>query len=66
VGDLRRLVRPTGGPLPGYGRNQGNEWPSGVYFKNGTYGTNVALLIPRNEDNNPQYSDGGCNQGNTP
>jgi hypothetical protein len=62
-GDLRKLVRPTPN---GYGRDQATEWPTGVYFKNGTYGTNVALMIPRNEDNNPQYSDGGCNGGNTP
>jgi starch-binding outer membrane protein, SusD/RagB family len=66
VGDLRRLVRPTGGTLPGYGRDQATEWPTGTYFKNGQYGTQVALLVPRNEDNNPQYSDGGCNQGLTP
>jgi hypothetical protein len=66
VGDLRRLVRPTGGTLPGYGRDQATEWPTGVYFKNGTYGNQVALLVPRNEDNNPQYTDAGCNQGLTP
>jgi starch-binding outer membrane protein, SusD/RagB family len=66
VGDLRRLVRPTGGMTPGYGRDPTTEWPTGTYFKGGSYGTNVALLIPRDEDNNPQYSDAGCNQGNTP
>jgi hypothetical protein len=65
-GDLRRLVRPTGGITPGYGRGQATEWPTGTYFKNGSYGTNVALLIPTNEDANPQYSDAGCNEGNTP
>jgi hypothetical protein len=65
-GDLRRLVRPLNGALPGYGRDQANEWPTGTYFKNGQYGNQVALLVPRNEDNNPQYSDAGCNQGLTP
>jgi starch-binding outer membrane protein, SusD/RagB family len=62
-GDLRRLVRPTGGTLPGYGLAQNTVWPTGAYFKNGTYGNQVALLIPRGEDNNPQYSDAGCNGG---
>ena len=66
VGDLRRLVRPTSGPLPGYGRDQATEWPTGTYFKNGTYGSQVALLVPRNEDNNPSYNDAGCNGGLTP
>jgi hypothetical protein len=66
IGDLRRLVRPTGGPLPGYGRDQATEWPTGIYFKNGSYGTNVALLVPRNEDNNPLYTDARCNGGSTP
>jgi starch-binding outer membrane protein, SusD/RagB family len=62
-GDLRKLVR----ALPnGYGRDQATVWPTGTYFKNGTYGSNVALLIPRNEDNNPQYTDVGCNGGNVP
>jgi len=65
-GDLRRLVRPTSGTLPGYGRDQSTVWPTGAYFKNGTYGTNVTLLIPRNEDNNPFYTDAGCQGGNTP
>jgi starch-binding outer membrane protein, SusD/RagB family len=68
-GDLRRLTRPVNGSLPGYGygRPQNTVWPSGTYFKPGnTYGTNVALLIPQTEDDNPQYSDAGCNNGNTP
>jgi hypothetical protein len=65
-GDLRRLVRPTGGTLPGYGLAQTSVWPTGAYFKGGTYGSQVALLIPRREDNNPQYSDAGCNNGLTP
>jgi hypothetical protein len=65
-GDLRRLVRPTTAVLPGYGLAQTSVWPTGAYFKNGTYGSQVALLIPRGENENPQYTDAGCNGGLTP
>jgi len=49
--DLRRLVRQ-------YQRTQDNVWPTGVYFKNGSYGTNVAFPVPDAEKQNPNFT--GC------
>jgi starch-binding outer membrane protein, SusD/RagB family len=46
LGDLRRLVRQ-------YGRNAENVFPSGDYFRGGTYGSDVNFPIPVEEDNNP-------------
>lgn len=49
--DLRRLVRQ-------YQRTQDNVWPTGVFFKNGSYGTNVAFPVPDTEKQNPNFT--GC------
>lgn len=49
--DLRRLVRQ-------YGRPQDQVWPSGVFFKNGNYGTNVNFPVPDSEKSNPKFT--GC------
>jgi hypothetical protein len=49
MGDLRRLVRQ-------YGRSATAVFPSGAYFKGGTYGDNVNFPIPVEEDNNPNTS----------
>lgn len=51
MGDLRRLVRQ-------YGRAQNTVFPTGNYFKGGTYGTDVNFIIPTDEKNNPNFS--GC------
>ena len=51
LGDLRRLVRQ-------YGRTQANAFPSGTFFKGGTYGTDVNLPITVDEENNPEFK--GC------
>lgn len=48
LGDLRRLVRQ-------YGRNQASVFPTGAYFKGGSYGTDVNLPIPQEEQNNPNF-----------
>jgi starch-binding outer membrane protein, SusD/RagB family len=57
VGDLRRLMRQ-------YGRTQaGAGWPTGSYFRGGTYGDHVSMLVPFDELNNPQFRDAfpqGC------
>jgi len=50
-GDLRRLVRE-------YGRTVADVFPSGTYFKGGTYDTNVTFFVPQSEANNPNYV--GC------
>lgn len=51
MGDLRRLVRQ-------YGRAQNTVFPTGNYFKGGTYGTDVNFIIPIDEKNNPNFK--GC------
>jgi hypothetical protein len=63
LGDLRRLSRPVAGSTvqpPGYGRNPESVFPSGEYFKGGSYGNFVNLPIPVQEQNNPNYT-GSCN-----
>lgn len=49
-GDLRRLVR-------NYGLPSNQVFPSGPYFRGGTYGNDVAYPIPFNEENNPEYAE---------
>ena len=51
LGDLRRLVRQ-------YGRGAETVFPTGAYFKGGVYGTDVNLVIPFEERNNPEFT--GC------
>ncbi|HEX6533107.1 MAG TPA: hypothetical protein VF041_00835 [Gemmatimonadaceae bacterium] len=51
LGDLRRLIRQ-------YGRDPESVFPTGNYFKGGTYGPGVNLPIPVNELNNPKST--GC------
>lgn len=72
--DMRRLVRTKTAwsagaktPAGGYGRTYNTVWPTGFYWKTGpNYGTQVALVVPQEENNNPLYTDAGCNQGMTP
>ena len=49
LGDLRRLVRQ-------YGRGVETVFPTGEYFKGGTYGTDVNFPVPQAEKNNPNFS----------
>ncbi|MCC6770959.1 MAG: hypothetical protein IT360_07080 [Gemmatimonadaceae bacterium] len=51
LGDLRRLVRQ-------YQRNQANVFPSGPFFKGGSYGTDVNFPVTVDEQNNPEFT--GC------
>ncbi|MEP7384017.1 MAG: hypothetical protein ABI910_20220 [Gemmatimonadota bacterium] len=48
VGDLRRLVRQ-------YGRGAETVWPTGAYFKGGTYGTDQNITPSIAERNNPTW-----------
>lgn len=49
LGDLRRLVRQ-------YDRNPLTVFPTGAYHKDGlTIGTDLAIVIPANEEGNPRY-----------
>ena len=58
LGDLRRLVRQ-------YGRAVNTVFPNGSYFKGGTYGNNVNVPVPFQEQNNPEYVPGSCMQDRT-
>ncbi len=50
LSDLRRLERQ-------YGRPDNQVFPTGAYFKNGlSYGTDVNLPIPFDEENNPNFT----------
>jgi starch-binding outer membrane protein, SusD/RagB family len=51
LSDMRRLVRL-------YQRPQDTVFPTGAYHKGGSYGTDVNLPIPIEEQNNPNFS--GC------
>lgn len=53
LGDLRRLIRQ-------YGRGSESVFPTGVYHKPGTYGTDVNSPIPQAEDNNPNFVRSAC------
>ena len=53
LGDLRRLVR-------NYGLPSSQVFPSGPYFRAGTYGNDVAFPVPFTEENNPQFSRDAC------
>lgn len=48
LGDLRRLIRQ-------YGRGAETVFPSGSYFKGGTYGVDVNFPVPFDETNNPNF-----------
>lgn len=49
--DLRRLIRQ-------YGRTQDQVFPTGLYFKGGSYGTDVNFPVPSSEQVNPLFH--GC------
>ena len=55
LGDMRRLIRQ-------YGRSASTVFPTGAYFKGGTYGTDVNSPVPQREQNNPNYTPGSCKQ----
>jgi hypothetical protein len=49
LGDLRRLIRQ-------YGRNSETVFPTGPWFKGGSYGSDVNFPIPFAEQNNPNFT----------
>ena len=51
LGDMRRLIR-------SYGRTQDKVFPTGAFFKNGSYGTDVNLPVTDDERTNPNFH--GC------
>jgi hypothetical protein len=51
LGDMRRLIRQ-------YGRDAETVFPTGSYFKGGTYGTDVTLVPSQAETNNTNWA--GC------
>lgn len=52
-GDLRRLARQ-------YGLSTAQAFPSGPYFRGGTFGNDVAFPVPFNEENNPNFQRAQC------
>lgn len=56
LGDMRRLLRPVA--VGGYGRAEDTVFPNGAYHKGGSYGSDVNLPIPIEEQNNPNSA--GC------
>jgi hypothetical protein len=55
LGDMRRLIRQ-------YQRAPESVFPTGSYFKGGTYGTDVNSPVPQREQNNANYTPGSCKQ----
>jgi hypothetical protein len=55
LGDMRRLIRQ-------YGRSVNSVFPNGPYFKGGTFGTDVNVPVPFQEQNNPEYDPSLCKQ----
>jgi hypothetical protein len=51
LGNLRRLIRQ-------YQRSEANVFPTGTFFKGGTYGTDVNFPVTVDELNNPDFT--GC------
>lgn len=51
LGDLRRLIRQ-------YGRTPDTTFPVGPHYRGGTYGSDVNLPVPQQEENNPNFH--GC------
>ena len=55
LGDMRRLIRQ-------YGRNSETVFPTGTFFHagsaSGNYGTDVNIILPNQEKNNPNFT--GC------
>lgn len=49
LGDMRRLIKHLG-------RNSETVFPTGTYFKGGTYGVDVNFPVPFQETNNPNFS----------
>ena len=49
LGDMRRLIRQ-------YGRSTESVFPTGAYFKGGSYGTDVTLVPSQQETNNPNWT----------
>jgi hypothetical protein len=51
LGDLRRLIRQ-------YDRTPDTTFPVGTHYRGGTYGPDVNLPVPQEEENNPNFH--GC------
>ncbi len=56
LGDLRRLIRQ-------YSRSAATVFPTGAFFKGGSYGPDVNFLVPQAEQNNP-LATAGCTDRN--
>ncbi|MDQ3951234.1 MAG: hypothetical protein M3282_12950 [Gemmatimonadota bacterium] len=55
LGDMRRLIRD-------YGRTAANTFPQGTHYRGGTYGPEVNMPVPQEEENNPNFTRTACDQ----
>lgn len=61
LGDMRRLVRNWDLILGTVGTyTTTTVFPSGPYYRSGTYGNDVSFLVPQSETNNPLYTPAQC------
>lgn len=60
LADMRRLVRPVA--QGGFGRAVNTIYPNGAFFKGGTFGSDLNIVVPQNEKNNPKFN--GCTDRN--
>lgn len=61
LGDMRRLVRNWDTILGTSGQfTTSTVFPTGVYYRGGTYGNDVSFLVPQSETNNPFYNSAQC------
>jgi hypothetical protein len=55
LGDLRRLIRD-------YNRTASNTFPEGTHYRGGTYGSDVNMPVPQEEENNPNFQRSACDK----
>jgi hypothetical protein len=55
LGDMRRLIRD-------YQRAATDVFPEGPHYRTGTYGTDVNMPVPQEEENNPNFDRSACSQ----
>lgn len=56
LGDMRRLMRAP------YNRAANTVFPEGTHYRGGTYGTDVNMPVPQEEENNPNFTRAACDQ----
>jgi hypothetical protein len=55
LGDMRRMIRD-------YLRQATDVFPEGPHYRTGTYGTDINMPVPQEEENNPNFDRSTCSQ----